>query len=225
MVSGVLPCPQAILGGPRPSVYPNPAILALAGASPPGPSLSSGGLYLPDTAGAQPVRTERYRGVQHSIDVMTKQAAGPRGDLSPLVRFVAEDICRYVAPKDYLSEILAVRYWVLQKAPYFNDPARVEWIRDPVAILEQIKAYGVCRCDCDEINELMAALWMACGKRVQFITAAFTPTGPDTHVFVRCEIPGRPRGKEQWIVGDPVAGTRETTMLTKVKRFTAYDVG
>jgi len=165
-----------------------------------------------------------YKGVEHSIQAMREGILGPRGDLSPLVRFWCEKICERVAPKDYLSEILAIRYWVLVHAPYFNDPTRVEWVRDPQALLEHIQASPtqVVRADCDEITELMAALWMACGKRVELVTVGFTATGPHSHVFLRCEIPG---GKDQWLVVDPVAGTREPSMLTKVKSHKFWSLG
>lgn len=159
-----------------------------------------------------------YQGVEHSIQAMRDAILGPRGDLSPLVRFHCERICEEVAPKDYLSEIQAIRYWVLTHAPYFNDPTRVEWVRDPQALLEQIQASrtGVVRADCDEITLLMAALWMACGKEVELVTVGFTPNGPHSHVFLRCKIPG---AIDQWVVVDPVAGTREPSMLTKVKSY------
>jgi hypothetical protein len=97
----------------------------------------------------------------------------------------------------------------------------VEWVRDAQALLEKIQKEGVVRADCDEIGVLCASLWLNAGRRTQIVTVGFTPTGPHTHVFVRCEIPGV---KDKWIVVDPVAGSRENTMLTQVKSWKTYDL-
>jgi len=179
-------------------------------------------LFTPNALGAQPMRLERYRGVNHSIKAMTEAVLSPRGGWSPTVRLAAESICKHVAPKDYLSEILAVRYWVLEKVPYINDPVHVEWIRDPQAMLEKIAKEGKIRADCDEITALTTALLLNVGRRCQFITAGFAPPpAPHSHVFGRVEIPGM---KDKWVVYDPVAGSRENTMLMKIKSYTTYEV-
>lgn len=170
----------------------------------------------------QPVRLEPYRGVEHSIGAIKKAVEGPRGAWSPVVRFCVERVCEQIAPKDYLSEALAIRYWVLQHAPYFNDPQNVEWVRDPQTLIETIQQRRIVRCDCDENAALLAAMWLNAGRRVQLLTVGFQMGGPETHVFVRVEIPG---GRDRWLVVDPVAGTRETTMLTKVKHFRSHEVG
>lgn len=165
---------------------------------------------------------EPYRGVEHSVKAMMDNVLSDRGSWSPVVRFWCEKICKRVAPKDYLSEILAIRYWALAHAPYMNDPAHVEWVRDPQALLEKIQEDGLVRADCDEINSLTGALWLACGRRVQIVTVGFEPPpAPHTHVFVRCEIPGM---RDKWVVVDPVAGSRENTMLTKVRSYKTYEL-
>jgi hypothetical protein len=178
-------------------------------------------LFTPNALGAQPMRLEPYRGVEHSVKAMREAILSPRGAWSPTVRLWCERICKRVAPKDYISEILAIRYWVLKHAPYFNDPVHVEWVRDAQALLEKIQKEGVVRADCDEIGVLCASLWLNAGRRTQIVTVGFTPTGPHSHVFVRCEIPGV---KDKWIVVDPVAGSRENTMLTQVKSWKTYDL-
>lgn len=165
---------------------------------------------------------EKYRGVDHSIKAMMDAVLSDRGGWSPEVRLCAESICRQVAPKDYLSEILAIRYWVLSKVPYINDPVHVEWIRDPQTMLEEIKKHGKVRADCDEITGLTTALLLNVGRRCQFITAGFLPApAPHSHVFARTEIPGM---KDKWVVYDPVAGSRENTMLQKIKSYRTIEV-
>lgn len=171
--------------------------------------------------GEPPVKLERYEGVDHSIAAMKAGILSDRGAWSPKVRFTAERIVQHVSPKDYLSEVLAIRHWVSKHAPYLRDPAHVEWIRDPQALLEAMDASpaGVVRCDCDEISSLIAALWLAVGNQVELVTVSFG-TGPASHVFVRCKVPKATRN--EWIVCDPVAGSKEAAMLTAYRRFWTY---
>lgn len=160
-----------------------------------------------------------------------------------MVRFVCEVICERIAPKDYLSECLAIRYWVNQHAPYFRDPKNVELIRDPQAMIEQMgraavragareprdmaelatlvgtDPRAVVRCDCDEVASLCAALWLCAGNRADFVTAGFGKNPkPHSHVFARCEIPKQPN---KFIVCDPVAGTKEAFMLENIRSWDA----
>ncbi len=99
-----------------------------------------------------------YRGVPHSIEQMKADIEGPRGGQSMVVRRQMELICERVAPKDYLSELLAARYWVNLHVPYFRDPRNIELMRDPTALIEEIhrSPSHVVRADCDEITQLIA---------------------------------------------------------------------
>lgn len=163
-----------------------------------------------------------YTGVGHSVKAIKDAVLGPRGAWSPKVRLFAEMICKDVAPKDYLSEVLAIRYWVLLRAPYLNDPVHVEWVRDPQALLEEIEKHGVVRCDCDEITGLCAALLLNIGRRTQLVTVGFEPPpAPHSHVFLRTELAGM---RDKWIVVDPVAGSKEPSMLPRVKSYTTYEL-
>jgi len=161
-------------------------------------------------------RLTRYRGVKDSITGMKANVLSPRGAMSPIVRLQAEQIVKLVSPKDYLSEILAIRHWVNLHIPYLRDPAHVEWMRDPERLVVDIQKQGVVRADCDEYASLIAALWLAVGNEVEFVTAGFAPPpAQHSHVFVRAKIPKT----NLWIVCDPVAGTREMQMLQKVVDF------
>ncbi len=171
----------------------------------------------------QPTTTRPYRGVADSLKMMKKAILGPRGAMSPTVRFVAEDIIREVSPKDYLSECLACRYWVNQHVDYTRDPAHVEWIRDPQALIEAMRKSptGRVRADCDEFASLCAALWLALGNTVELVTVGFeAPPAEDSHVFARCLVPKIKR--PAWIVCDGVAGTKEASMLTSYRTFHTY---
>lgn len=151
---------------------------------------------------------------------MLKAIRGPRGAMHPAVRFAAEDIVREVYGKDYLSECGAIRYWVNDRVPYLRDPATVEWVRDPVALLEEIQKHGIVRADCDEIAILIAALWMSVGNRADFATVGFERGGPATHVLARCFVPKL----DVPIICDPVAGTRELKMAQSVRFFDIFPI-
>jgi hypothetical protein len=185
-----------------------------------------------------------YRGVEHSIDAMIAAVHSPRGATSTLVRLVAERVTHQVAPKDYLSEVLALRYWVNAHAHYMLDPRNVEWIRDPQGLLEEMARSAVIagaphprdifetaslvaldpraivRCDCDEFACLVASLWLSVGRKAEFVTVGFGGPGePHSHVFTRVEMPKTP---DAWIACDPVAGTKEAFMLGRISDFKTY---
>lgn len=168
-----------------------------------------------------------YGGVAHSIDAMLRATEGPRGATAPAVRFLAEHIVRHVAPKDYLSEVLAIRYWVNSHVPYLRDPATVEWLRDPLALIEEIQAtgqngkLGIVRADCDEIAMLCASLAMAVGNECDFVPVGFLTGGAPTHVLCRVHVHKAPAP----VIIDPVAGTREAKMASTIKNFKAYPIG
>lgn len=167
-----------------------------------------------------------YSGVEDTVREMKRALLGPRGAQSAKVRELAEWICEMISPKDYLSEILAIRHFWLARAPYMRDPLTVERVRDPEAIVDQVRASaaGVVRIDCDEITLACCACWMALGNDVNFITVGFDPPpAQESHVFGACIVPKtKPRAR---IIVDPVAGTREASMLTKVKQYRVISLG
>lgn len=168
----------------------------------------------------------RYRDVGHSIKAIREAVEGPRGSWSNKVRLFAESLVRDVAPKDYLSEVLAIRYGVLRLVPYLNDPVHVEWIRDPEALIDEIEKHGKVRADCDEVTGLIVACSHAVGRECDLITAGFLPPpAPHSHVFPRVHIPGDPKGGLWPVVVDPVAGTREPSMLQRIRSYSVYSIG
>ena len=146
---------------------------------------------------------------------MVKAVQGPRGEQSMLVRTVTEEVVRGLQPKDYLGEILAIRYWVTEHIRYVNDPLHVEVVKDPQRIVEEILANGQAAEDCDGIALLIAVMCLLVGRVVEFVVAGFGESGHYTHVFVRVLEPRS--GK--WIVCDPVAGSDERGMLDRVTTF------
>jgi hypothetical protein len=151
---------------------------------------------------------------------MRAAITGPRGERSTLVRSVTESVVDGLQPKDYLSEILAIRHFVATRVRYLNDPVATEWVKDPQRMIEEILAHGKSSADCDEICTLILTMTRQVGRRGQIIVVGFGMPGSYSHTFARVEEPKT--GK--WIVCDPVAGTQEARMLSRVRTWRYYEV-
>jgi len=79
---------------------------------------------------------------------MVKAALGPRGEQSAVVHSLKNSIVRELEPKDYLSEILAVRFFAAERIRYSNDALAVEQVQDPERISDQIIQHGKAVGDC-----------------------------------------------------------------------------
>jgi len=156
-----------------------------------------------------------FHGHPDTLRQMVKDAQGPRGEKSLFVRMMTEDVIRNVQPKDYLGEILAIRYWVTEHVRYTPDPLHVELVRDAQALLEEIKKNGVVLADCDEIAELTATMCLTIGRVVKYVVVGFGEPGHYGHVFAIVQEPRT----SKWIVTDAVAGTDERGMLDRVTTF------
>lgn len=164
-----------------------------------------------------PVRLSRFTGSPDTLNKMREQAWGARGEQSMRVRAVTEDMVSGVRGKDYLSEILAIRNFGMTHLRYLNDPLHVELIKDPERIIDEVQTNGVALVDCDEIAEILATMLMQLGRLAEFVVVGFGAKGDYSHVFARCKEPK----SGQWIVCDPVAGSDERTMLSRV---TTYEI-
>lgn len=168
-------------------------------------------------ADAPPTTVRPFHGPEDTVRTMIAAIVGPRGEQSTLVRSVKDHIIRGVQPKDYLSEIQAVRNFVHEKCKYSNDALGVEQVQDPERLCDQIIKYGTVVGDCDDITTLMACLCRQLGREVEIVIVGFGRPGSYSHVFCRVKEPKS--GK--WIVLDPVAGTDEASML---RRVTTYQI-
>lgn len=162
-------------------------------------------------------RLSGFRGSADTLNLMREQAWGERGEQSVVVRMALEDITRGLWPKDYQSEILAVRNFCTSHLRYVNDPLHVKYVKDPERLVSEIADYGVAQADCDEIAELIATFGLQLGRQAEYVVVGFGSPGDYSHVFARIKEPKS--GK--WIVCDPVAGTDERTMLERV---TTYEI-
>lgn len=166
------------------------------------------------------VKLAPFRGAPTTLATMIEHVKGVRGERSLKVRMLTESVVRRLTPKDYLSEILAVRNFVAEKCRYLNDPVSTEWVKDPERIADEIAEHGTSPCDCDEIAQMIATMARQCGRDAEFVTVGFGAPGSYTHVFARVL---EPRSRK-WVVCDPVAGTDEAAMLRRVQTFKIWRI-
>lgn len=171
-------------------------------------------------ADSPPTEIRPFHGPADTIVLMISMTVGPRGEQSTLVRSLKDHIVRDLAPKDYLSEILAVRNFVAEKVKYSNDALAVEQVQDPERLCEQIVKNGRAVADCDEIALLIGTLCRQLGREVCYVTVGFGKPNSFAHVFA---IVLEPKSK-RWIICDPVAGTDEAAMLAKVTTYKIWGI-
>jgi transglutaminase-like putative cysteine protease len=155
-----------------------------------------------------------------SVATMQAQIRGARGERSVMVRQLTGRVVAHLQPKDYLSEIIAVRNFVTEKVRFMNDPLTTEWISDPQRLVEEITARGSTVGDCDDIASLIAAMARQLGREVELVVVGFGAPGQYSHVFTRVKEPKSGR----WIVTDPVAGSDEAKMLRRVTTYRRFSV-
>jgi hypothetical protein len=186
---------------------------------------------------------EPFRGAPHTVEHIKRVALESQAHY-PL-RLLAEDIVGRVGPKDYLSEILAVYYWVCANVRYANDPRTVELVRSPREVTEraaqmqarlqtnvdQLRSVGTGKyswkpsLDCDDITALLAGLFLSLGREVRIVTVAFRNAfyggqRQYQHVYLQAREPRT----MQWIVLDPVAAEATNEMLRRVKAVKIWSI-
>lgn len=171
----------------------------------------------PAPFGAAPaVALGKFRGTDDTIRLMLDYARGPEGEQNIKVRQWAEAIIRFLRPKDYLGEILAIRHWCTgAHLRYANDARHVEQVKSPFRTLTEVEQYGVANLDCDDYATLIATLGMTLGREARYTMVGYSAKGEFSHVFACLK---EPRSGE-WIICDPVAGTREYVMASTAKDF------
>ena len=182
-----------------------------------GPPPSFGASALTDSP---PTWFGPFKGPETTINTMRQLCLGARGERSMLVRGAVEYCVRGLQPKDYLSEILAIRYFAAERVRYLNDPVATELVKDPQRLIEEVTRHRISIGDCDDIALLLATMARQLGREAEFITVGFGKPNSFSHVFARVREPKTGR----WIVLDTVAGTRESSMLTRVTTWRAWKI-
>jgi hypothetical protein len=159
-----------------------------------------------------------FHGAPTTVDLIKRYAL--EAQRQPIVRLYAERVISGLGSKDYLSEILAVYYAVLDSTRYANDPRTVELVRKPALVLREMAAGKVPSLDCDDLTALLAALYLSLGRQVQVVTVAFAHRFYNgqrqySHVFLRVKEPK----SGAWIVVDPVAAEDTAAMQRRGQAF------
>lgn len=168
---------------------------------------------------AEPAYTlEPYQSTDRTIEVMEYTAGGERGEQAIPLRLAVEDVIRRVPPRDKLSQIAAIYHWFTKRYTFVPDPIKVEYVKDPMRLLEEIVNKGRCLGDCDDASTFLAAAPRTIGIQTTFVRTGFRRSNgfsaPSlTHVLaVARDQHGHP------IVMDPVAGIHTRQMLGRVTR-------
>jgi len=191
------------------------------------PSPGDGGLL-----GAPPeYNVRRFGGPKDTLRLMAEHALGKYGEQSMLVRQFTENVLRYVQPKDYLGEMLAIRNVFVQPSPYIrlkpapalfrytNDPRHVEMVKTPDRIAREVAQHGSSLIDCDESACMAATMLLQIGRKVELVAMGFEP-GKLSHVAVR----GQEPKSNKWILLDGVAGPREKEAAGKAKQLLVWSL-
>lgn len=125
-------------------------------------------------------------------------------------------MCEHLRAKDYVSEPLAISYFVTSHTRYMRDPRTVELVRDPALLAKQIIDGKRPSLDCDDMAALIAAMCLSSGCGVRICTVAFKHMfykgeRQYSHVFAQAEDPRT----GAWITLDPVAGRKTKEMLKR----------
>lgn len=182
--------------------------------------------------------SEPFKGAPHTVEHIKRCSLTAQHSYA--LRLLAEDVVGRLESKDYLSEIMAIYYWVCSHTRYANDPRTIELVRSPTELLARLEknvarlralfaggGHGTWKpsLDCDDLTCLLAALFLILGREVQIVTVAFRDAFYNgqrqyQHVYLRVREPRT----MTWIVLDPVAADTTGEMLSKVKAVKIWPV-
>lgn len=157
-----------------------------------------------------------YRGAPQTVAVIKDSALDSQRHYE--IRELAESIAGSLPSKDYLSEALAIYYFVLANTRYMRDPRTVELVRSPFVTARTLRAGQVPSLDCDDMTALICGLLLATGSQCRIVTVAFKDMfykgkRQYSHVFAQAREPTTGR----WITLDPVAADHTKSMIRRVK--------
>jgi len=174
---------------------------------------------LPDLS-LRPVQLTGFTGSPDTLRAMIEAAQGPLGEKSMIMRHLVEEIVQNVFPKDYAGEIVAIRNWAAENLRYTNDPLHVELVKKPQRLAEEYYHRGVAIADCDEIACWIGTAALQVGRVAQFVAVGFSEPRVYSHVFCRVLEPRT----NKWIICDPVAGTGEREMASRVRSYQIWSL-
>lgn len=156
-----------------------------------------------------------YRGSPQTVSVIKTAALAAQNDYT--VRQLTEEICRGIRSKDYLSEALAINYYVWANVRYMRDPRTIELVKAPHVVARELLAGKTPNLDCDDMTCLVCALLLASGCQCAAVTVAFKNMfykgqRQFSHVFA---LAYEPRSGAKLVL-DPVANVNTKQMLGRV---------
>lgn len=104
----------------------------------------------------------------------------------PLIRRLATSILNYyeVPSQHYADEAMAIGDYVKEKVRYVRDPDGIEYLQDPVDLVEHIKQ-GQASGDCDDMSLLIATLLLSVGHVPSFRAVRYRDyAGHYNHIYV-----------------------------------------
>lgn len=170
-------------------------------------------------------QTFTYAGVPKTIATMRAMIRSAlTWEQADPVRRLVEEIIAKVRAKDYLSEIAAIHYWVLQNVRYTRDPIHVERVTNPLVLLSKnpwdaAAGRRAGQEDCESIATTEAAMTMSIGSMAEFVTISMQPSASWHHVFTVCRLPDGLR-----VVLDPVPGPQVAQMLRGVVHWKRWPI-
>jgi hypothetical protein len=126
------------------------------------------------------------------------------------LRLFAEQLVKKLFPHDYLSEYVAMLQWVRTHIRYVRDPADIEQVKTPRAVLETETG------DCDDQSVLVATLCATLGAKTRFVAGAFQRSGSGEPIFGHVWAEAFDPTSRAWIVLDPVPGRNVSRMIKRL---------
>jgi len=86
------------------------------------------------------------------------------------------------------AQARAISEWLYRHVLFFRDPAGVEYLYDPVFVLQTVARRGFFQDDCDDYATLAAAMGKAAGMRARFVVMKFfSERAPMAHVYTELQ--------------------------------------
>lgn len=105
------------------------------------------------------------------------------------LRKYAEDILRYtkyVKPK--IVDVVRIFNFLKKRIRFLRDIHKVETIKTPKHLIEELKTKGIIVGDCDDLSMLLAGILKVIGYPVRFVISAVGNTSQFNHIYVETKI-------------------------------------
>ncbi|MBD3309553.1 hypothetical protein GF348_24450 [candidate division KSB3 bacterium] len=115
------------------------------------------------------------------------------------VRRLALKITEGIRGQDALTQIGAIRGWLMNHLMFTRDPRKHELLIAPRILVRSLRKpenHGIIRVDCDDVATLAAALGSAVGLDARFVAVAYLSNNNSAPRHVWGEL--APPGSDQW---------------------------